>query len=105
LHNAHQHKNGENLAKCERADTPNGLMTSSSAVLNWEPYMSQNVSHEAGNELVFVADLSDTPPNHTVTCFTRQRDNNNMDSLDSTREFIATIAEITHNRYNTQFRV
>jgi hypothetical protein len=33
------------------------------------------------------------------------RGNNNVDSLDSTREFIATIAEITHNRYNTQFRV
>jgi hypothetical protein len=36
---------------------------------------------------------------HIVTRFARQRDNNNMDSLDSTREFIATIAEITNNRY------
>jgi hypothetical protein len=37
--------------------------------------------------------------------FARQRDDNNVDSLDSTREFIATIAEITHNMYNVQFRV
>jgi hypothetical protein len=35
---------------------------------------------------------------YIVTCFTRQRDNNNVDSSDLTREFIATIAEITHNR-------
>jgi uncharacterized FlaG/YvyC family protein len=29
----------------------------------------------------------------------------NVDSPDLTRKFIGTIAEITHNRYNTQFRV
>jgi hypothetical protein len=41
-----------------------------------------------------------------VTRFaTRQRDNNNVGSSDLTREFIGTIAEITHNRYYTQFRV
>jgi hypothetical protein len=40
-----------------------------------------------------------------VLCFTRQRDNNNVDSPDLTRKFIGTIVEITHNRYNTQFRV
>jgi hypothetical protein len=28
-----------------------------------------------------------------------------VDSPDSTRKFIATIAEITHNSYNTHFRV
>jgi hypothetical protein len=39
-----------------------------------------------------------------VTCFTWQRDNNNVDSPDLTRKFIGTIVEITHNRYNTQFR-
>jgi hypothetical protein len=29
----------------------------------------------------------------------------NVDSPDLTRKFIGTIVEITHNRYNTQFRV
>jgi hypothetical protein len=29
----------------------------------------------------------------------------NVDSPDLTREFIATMVEITHNRYNTQFSV
>jgi hypothetical protein len=43
---------------------------------------------------------------HIVTRFaTRQRDNNNVGSSDLTREFIATIVEITHNSYNTQFPV
>jgi hypothetical protein len=32
------------------------------------------------------------------------RGNNNVDSLDSTRKFISTIAEITNNRYYTLFR-
>jgi hypothetical protein len=32
------------------------------------------------------------------------RGNNNVDSSDLTREFIWTIAEITRNSYNTQFR-
>jgi hypothetical protein len=40
-----------------------------------------------------------------VTCFARQRDNNNVDSPDLTREFIGTTVEITHNRYYTHFRV
>jgi hypothetical protein len=42
---------------------------------------------------------------YIVMCFTRQRDNNNVDSSDLTREFIVTIVEITHNRYYTHFRV
>jgi hypothetical protein len=41
---------------------------------------------------------------YIVTRFARQRDNNNVDSSDLTSGFIATIAEITHNSYNTQFR-
>jgi hypothetical protein len=40
-----------------------------------------------------------------VARFARQRDNNNVGSSDLTRKFIATIAEITHNSYNTHFRV
>jgi hypothetical protein len=40
-----------------------------------------------------------------VTRFARQRDNNNVDSSDLTRKFIGTIVEITHNSYNTHFRV
>jgi hypothetical protein len=42
---------------------------------------------------------------HTVTRFTWQRDNNNVDSSDLTRKFIWTIAENTRNSYNTHFRV
>jgi hypothetical protein len=42
---------------------------------------------------------------YIVTRFARQRDNNNVDSSDLTREFIWTIAEITRNSYNTHFRV
>jgi hypothetical protein len=42
---------------------------------------------------------------YIVTRFARQRDNNNVDSSDLTREFIGTIVEITHNSYKTQFRV
>jgi hypothetical protein len=49
-------------------------------------------------------------PQHSfVTVLSRvlsgQRDNNNVDSSDLTRKFIGTIAEITHNRYYTHFRV
>jgi hypothetical protein len=44
--------------------------------------------------------------NNIVTRFAaRLRDNNNVGSSDLTRKFIGTIAEITHNRHYTQFRV
>jgi hypothetical protein len=33
------------------------------------------------------------------------RGNNNVDSSDLTRKFIGTMVEITHNSYNTHFRV
>jgi hypothetical protein len=42
---------------------------------------------------------------YIVTRFARQRDDNNVGSSELTREFIWTIVEITHNSYNTQFRV
>jgi hypothetical protein len=62
---------------------------------NYRPITLLNISYK-----IFAILL-----NNSVTCFTRQHDKNNVDSSDLTREFIATIAEITHNRYNTQFRV
>jgi hypothetical protein len=53
----------------------------------------------------FTEELSWLRLKYIVTRFARQRDNNNVDSSDSTRKFIGTMVEITHNRYYTQFRV
>jgi hypothetical protein len=42
---------------------------------------------------------------YIVTCLLGNATRINVDSPDLTRKFIGTIVEITHNRYNTQFRV
>jgi hypothetical protein len=47
-----------------------------------------------------------TPIFHSiVTCFILHVATVNVDSPDLTRKFIGTIVEITHNKYNTHFRV
>jgi hypothetical protein len=65
---------------------------------------AQNITFVLGY-ICFSARLLLSTIKNIVTRFARQRDKNNVDSSDLTRKFIGTIAEITHNRYYTQFRV
>jgi hypothetical protein len=64
-----------------------------------------NVKLISGNNKYYPFFWKSLHPLNIVMRFARQRDNNNVGSSDLTREFIATIAEITRNSYNTHFRV
>jgi hypothetical protein len=63
------------------------------------------VSNHSGLKLLeLLPPTSKSQSHNTVTCLLHVA-TINVDSPDLTRKFIWTIAEITHNRYNTLFRV